>query len=137
MRQDREKIFQSIEHIEPPYGLLGSILARISEAQRRNARTRLAFWSAGALVALGALVPVLRYAGQEFSQSGFYDYFSLLFSDGSMLLANSWKELALSLAESLPLMGVTLVLATFFVLLGLIRLIGRDMQTAFLSTQLR
>ncbi|MBI3442288.1 MAG: hypothetical protein HY007_00765 [Candidatus Sungbacteria bacterium] len=127
----------NLSHVEPPHRLLGSILAHISREQRRHARMRLAVWTSGMAGAGAALAPAVRYAGQEFSRSGFYEYFSLLFSDGGVLLLNSWREFALLLAESLPLMSVTLVLAAVFVLLGSIRLMARDGRIAFLSVQLR
>lgn len=129
--------FWNLSQIDPPHGLLKSILGRILREQRQHARVRLAVWVSGVLGAGAGLVPAMRYAGQEFSQSGFYAYVSLLFSDGSVVVLNSWKEFGLLLAESLPLMGVTLVLATLLVLLGSIRLMARDMKTAFLSVQLR
>ena len=137
MQENAKTIFHNLTELEPPQRLLGGIVMRIILERQRHAWVRVMVWTAGTMGALAGLVPAFHYAGQELAQSGFYQYLSLLFSDGGVLLANSWREFALSLAESLPLMGITFVLAALFVLLGSIRLIARDMKTAFLSVQLR
>ena len=136
MQKNHGEMFRNLAHVEPPRGLAESIVARIMRERRRGAQMRIFFLAASACVSCAVFVPALQEAGREFSQSGFYQYFSLAFSDGSALFA-SWKEFSLLLAESLPLMGITLVLAALFVLLASIRLMARDMRVAFLLPRFR
>ena len=130
MRKGYEMVFRHLAHTEVPRTLLGSIMLRITRERQSCARRRVVFLTFSALGACAALVPALRYVGQELSQSGFYEYFSLAFSDGEILLA-SWKEFALLLAESLPLMGITLVFVALFALFASLRYIARDWIPAF------
>lgn len=104
------------ENIEPPERLYNQILARIKREKRRIARIRLAFFGVVATASLVFIIPSFQYVAQEFAQSGFYKYLFLLFSDGGIVLA-SWRELALSLAESLPATEITIFLATVFAFL--------------------
>lgn len=135
MYNNYEKIFQKLGQIEVPEGLGGKIMAKIEAQKIRSAKTRFVFLAITAVASVFAAVPALQYAAREFYQSGFYQYFSLLFSDGGAVMA-SWKEFALSLAESLPLLGATVFLSIVFILLGSIRLAVKNMKTAFLTVNL-
>jgi hypothetical protein len=113
--------------INPPEGLTGAILWRIEAERRRVARFR--FISMGAVAGLSAtaMVPMAQYTMAEFYQSGFYQYSSLLLSDGGSILTY-WREFTITLAESAPLLGITLSLALVFVLVG-------SLQSAFNNRQ--
>jgi hypothetical protein len=91
-----------------PSGLPGKIVVRITVVRRRRARLNALAFGAGSAVSLGCL----SYAGLSFADnlaySGFGDYLSLA-TDGATLAA--WKELAWSLAESVPLAGSMTLLA--------------------------
>lgn len=104
------------ENIEPPERLYLGILARIEREKRRIARIRLAFFGIVAGASLASIIPSFQYVMREFAQSGFYEYLSLLFSDSGAVLA-SWREFALSLAESLPITEITIFLVMVFVFL--------------------
>ncbi len=121
--------------IEPPERLCGNILGQIKLEERRTARLRLFFVGSVFLASFAALIPAFQYFIREFYQSGSYQYLSLLFSDGGAVLSY-WKEFTLSIAESLPVLGITAVLATIFVFLGSLRLAIRDLKTAFLLVKL-
>lgn len=116
MSDNYKKLFQNLEQIEPSQKLRAGVLARIDFEKRRSARIRLAFFGAVAVTSLVAIIPSFQYVAREFSQSGFYQYLSLLFSDSGFILA-SWKEFSASLVESLPLFEITIFLATVFTLL--------------------
>lgn len=104
------------ENIDPPERLYLSILARIGSEKRRLALIRLAFFGVVAVASLVVVIPSFQYVAREFAQSGFYEYLFLIFSDSGVVLA-SWKEFALSLAESLPITEITIFLVTVFVFL--------------------
>jgi len=75
------------------------------------------------------LIPAFEMLLNNLAQSGFSEYFSLIFSDGGSMLTY-WKELSFSLAESLPVMSIILTLSTLFVcflsLRYLIKQIGKN-----------
>lgn len=107
--------------IEPPKELYHRILTQITLAKRRRVRIRLSLLSVTIAGSAVALIPAAQYTVKEFAQSGFYQYLLLAFSD-SGTLALYWREYMFTLVESLPLIGVTLVLSGIFVLLGSLKL---------------
>jgi hypothetical protein len=72
-----------------------------------------AFTSLG-LASLAGLIPAFKILSTDLGQSGFYEYFSLIFSDGGSIVS-FWKELVFSIAESLPVMSIVLSLCLMFV----------------------
>ena len=129
MRDAYEQLFKSLRSLEPPEALLAKILIRIAREQRRSARIRVAFVGSAALLSGALLVPAFQYAAQEWYESGFYQYLSLLFSDGGAALA-SWQEFSQSLAESLPVSGITFVLMSVFALLISLKFAAKNMKNA-------
>lgn len=128
-----EKLFQSLRHIEPPQELYGGIVARITREQRHRAIIRLFFLGFAVLLSFAALIPTFRYLSNDFYQSGSYQYLSLIFSDGGMLISY-WKEFMLSIAESLPIISIAAFLSILFIMLGSLKLAAQNIKTAFLST---
>lgn len=120
--------------IEPSTRLLGKILSHIEDTKIRKARMHLFFTGLASLASFAAIFPALNYFTEEFSQSGFYGYLSLIFSDGGILIA-SWKEFSLALAESMPVLGTIAILSVVLVLLVSVQLALKNMKTAFLSIQ--
>lgn len=97
-----------MEPIKAPGHLLPSILARIEELRQRRARLHTLMLGFASIATGAALVPAWNYASQELYTSGFFDYWSLLFSDHSVVFS-VWKEFALLLIESLPSIAVLLL----------------------------
>ena len=121
-----------LEETEPPQGLYTDICLRLAQLRRRRARVRLARQSVLSFLFGLALVPLAQYAGQEFYLSGFYEYASLLFSDGR-LLASSWHEIVFSLVEALPSPALLLLLGATVALLWSLRRAVATSRTAFSS----
>ena len=117
MEKNWKKLFAGLTEQDPSQGLVGVIFSRILEKERSSTRLRFGFYLSVAGLSCLALVPALRYAGQELSQSGFFDYLSLAFSDGGTVFAY-WREFVLSLAESAPVFGIAIVLSVLFTALG-------------------
>jgi len=130
VRKDFEKLFKNLNRLEPPQFLMGNILAAIEIKKRRAARLRLALFGSFALASLTALIPAVQYFIAEISQSGFYQYFSLLFSDWNLVITY-WNDFVLSLAEALPVLAITSVLSAVFVFLGSLRLAVNQIKFAF------
>jgi hypothetical protein len=129
MRDKYEQLFQNLPVLEPPRGLARDVLFRIELAQRRSARIRLICTGIIACVSFIVLIPMLRYVIQGFSQSGFYEYISIIFYDGG-LLVSYWKEILLSLIDSVPYLGITGVFLSVLVLLWSFGHVIRNMKNA-------
>ena len=114
MEKNWKKLFAGLASQAPSRGFTDLIFSRILEKERRSARLRFGFYLSIAGLSCLALVPALRYASQELSQSSFFDYLSLAFSDGGTVLAY-WREFVLSLAESAPVFGIAMVLLVLFI----------------------
>jgi hypothetical protein len=132
--ENHNRIFANLEQKMPPKGLETAIFARILREKRQGARIRLFWTSASAALSFAAIIPAVKFLITQFVQSGFYQYISLVFSDSSVILS-VWKELALSLAESFPVMETALVLTLVLIVLGSVRYIVRDSKL-LLRTQL-
>src|SRR3989344_3162636 len=116
--------------LEPPEWLYKNILARIGREKVRAARIRLAGLAGLAIISASALIPAYQYAAEEFYQSGFSQYLSVAFSDSSVALIY-WKEFALTLAESAPVLGAIILLSVIFTLLGSVTLTIKNARRAF------
>lgn len=106
--------------LDLPKGLRSNILLSIRKEERR--RARLYLFVATIVVpssVFGAWLSASLMV-QEFLSSSFYTYLSLLFSDTDIVLAY-WQQFALSLAESIPLIGVTVFLIALAALLVSLR----------------
>jgi hypothetical protein len=133
MQSNYKKLFLALRHQELPKKLYGDILTRIAQEQRRIERLHAAFLGAVTICSFIVLIPAFQFTLQELSQSGFTRYLSLLFSD-SAVVTTYWKEFALSLAESLPLFGITLLLVAIFTLFYSLILTIKHVQKLFTST---
>jgi hypothetical protein len=131
MRKDYEKLFSNIATPEPPAELLGHVTRRIQKERRRlENRWRWILLSVTAAGTLAALVPVLALLKTAFDESGFWQYFSLLFSDFDVVMA-SWQNFSASLLESLPITGLILLFAILLSGLNLLKFVGtRTMRMA-------
>ena len=108
-----------MEKILPPQDLKRNILLGITKEELRRAKVYFAITLTTLPVSLVTVFLSGRYLMNSFYESGFYDYFSLLFSGDSTVLAY-WKELAYSLAETMPIVGtiVFLIAFSFFIWSG-------------------
>jgi hypothetical protein len=128
--ENYKKLFANIEPILTPKGLNTAILTRIESEKKHTAKIRLWYTSFVSILSLIASVPAIQYFVTEFAKSGFYQYISLIFSDGGSMFLY-WKELLLSLAESIPVLSTIAVLAIILVLLESIKYIVKDTRIVF------
>ena len=131
MHTGYEKLFKSLTIVDPPKELHHRIVTRIAIIERQTMRIRLALFGIFSIASFGAIVLALQYTLQEFTRSGFYQYFSLLLSDGGTIFVY-WKEFAFLLAESLPVFGVILLLSSTVVFLFLLRYATKNIKTILL-----
>ena len=109
--KDVSTLFQSATTIEIPEGLEERVFLSIQNAQQREYAFRRTLWGSLSLASLAVLAFSSIYTVHAFAVSSFSNYFSLIFSDmGSISLW--WKDLGLSLVESLPVFGTLLLVGS-------------------------
>ncbi|MDE2213318.1 MAG: hypothetical protein KGJ34_02180 [Patescibacteria group bacterium] len=99
-----------------PRGLRERILYAVAGLKRRLALRRAIALTMIALISLLGFAEAALYASQELYLSGFGDFMQLMFTDTDVV-ASSWREIGLSLAESLPALPLALVCVSLLVFL--------------------
>ncbi len=110
MDHDLEKLFSSLRTPEPPADLTEKILARIARRERRILGIKIALSACVFGISTGISVAGYFDLMANLSQSGFFQIFSLAFSDFSAITAN-FPDFALSIAESFPVFTAALLLS--------------------------
>jgi hypothetical protein len=112
--------------IEPPVHLLQKIIARIEKEERLLVLKRRIFIFLTGLSGLTvALVYAFRLAQTTIINSGFSEYFSLIFSDPGVI-AQYWQNFFLTLLESFPVAETALFLFVVLMLLQVFKFLSRD-----------
>lgn len=122
---------REIGQFELPTELRGKILMRIGQEERHRAKIFLAASATTISLSVVGIIFSVQYMMEGFYQSSFYTYFSLLLSDPDIVLTY-WQEFTLSLAESLPLLGITVSLITVTILLLSIRVLANNLRQGLL-----
>lgn len=126
MHKDYEKLFSHLEPAEPPAGLFDRIILAIRREQELRNTKRLAFGFLVLLVISLALAPFsLSLLASQIQDSGMLHFVSAALSDIGAFFA-FWQDFGLAIAESLPIVGITvfvlnMILAVFTVRLFLHR----------------
>ncbi len=114
--QNYKKLFKNIEQKAVPENLQERILEHISVlSEKRNTAVQ-RVWSAISYTSIISCVGLAIYAIQDFSQSGFYQYFSLIFTD-SAIITSHLNEFILSLVNSIPFFTITMITLSIFIFL--------------------
>jgi len=113
MQNKLTKIFQKVKYESDP-NLAEGIWQMIVRRDQKMTRLKLWTFTSIGLISLAGLVPALKVLSNDLAQSGFSEYFSLIFSDSGLILSY-WKELIFSLAESLPVMSMIFTLSLLFI----------------------
>lgn len=91
-----------------------SIWLKISTLEARSIKIKFWSYTTSLVLSVVGFIPVLGILLRDLKSSGFYNYFSLLFTDTSAL-SLYWKELSLVIVESLPALSIMMSLALLFV----------------------
>lgn len=102
--------------IEPPNGLLEKILKRIQREQRILVIKRSFVFSVFLIASTVSFWPISNMLLSDFLKSGFFYFFSLLFSDFSIVMVH-WQSFAMMLLETLPAVSLALFLAVLLIFL--------------------
>jgi hypothetical protein len=118
----------NLKMIEVPEGLLRRVINRLNrERKLLTVKRRLAVFGVITLVSAGAFIPVWRLIESDFSNSGFWQFFSLLFSDWQAM-TTYWQSFSLSLLEALPAMSLIAGLALLLVFLESLKFLVKNLK---------
>jgi len=110
MNTNYEKLFATLTSPEPPVGLTEKILLRISRHERNILCSKIAVSACVFGVSVGVAVAGYINLMASLSRSGFFQIFSLMFSDFSSMVVN-FPDFAFSIMESFPIFTTALLLA--------------------------
>jgi hypothetical protein len=131
MNHGFEKIFKSMDPLEPPAGLLGKILKRIQEEKTAlSIKRRLILFSLGLAASLVGIVASFNMFSSGAAASGFSSFLSLTFSDFQSVLA-SWQNYTYTLLETVPVFSLAALLFAVFAFLEFLKYIARDAKSIF------
>ena len=111
--------------IQLPKGLLERILKRIHREERLLVFRKVVIFSVMMVGSLVGFVPSLKMLLADFSQSGFINFFSLIFSDFTVV-RTYWQSFAMILLETLPALSLVLFLGVLLILLQSIKSLTRN-----------
>lgn len=122
MRKDYEKLFTHLTPPEPPAGLFDRIILAIRREQELRNTKRLVFGFLALLLVSLTTVPFswTLVAGQM-QDSGVIQFVQVALSDISTFFA-SWQDFSLAIAESLPVMGITIFMINMILAVFTLRL---------------
>lgn len=97
--------------IEPKEYLKSSIISAIKREETKRTIYKIAFSSLTSMISVFIATVSVFNIIKDAHQSGLSEYLSLIFSDG-VLLASYWQTYVMSVAESLPIIPITIVVAS-------------------------
>ena len=113
--------------MELPTGLLENILNRIHHEERVLVLRKIVLFSTTLAGSIAGFVPTFKMLVSDVAQSGFLHFFSLIFSDFSMVAAY-WQSFALTLLETMPAISLVLLLAILAIFLQSLRSLNRNLK---------
>jgi accessory gene regulator protein AgrB len=94
----------TLSPINPPDDLVAKVISCIHKKSLQKVKVRFGVLVAIAVASLSSCIALSIGLWHSIVQTGFYDYLSLVLSDTSAL-GSFWKQLLVSLAESLPMLS--------------------------------
>ena len=107
--------------------LLEKVLKRVHREERIYAIKRITIFSITLTTSIIAFIPSLNILLADFSETGFINFFNLLFSDFSVVLTY-WKSFTLVLLETLPALSLALFLAVIVTFLQSIKSLTKNIK---------
>ena len=115
---------------QPSEKLRESVILSIRKSEYRRARFFLAISTVTFSASIVGFVIATQYLLQAFFGSEFYSYATLVFSDPNMAVV-FWKDITLSLVESLPVAALALSLVALVAVLASARVMAFNIKAAF------
>jgi hypothetical protein len=96
-------------------GLEQEIIGKIHKLEKRKLLYKQVVYGLVSILSLLSIVPAVIYIINSFSTSSAYEYVSLIFTNIEIL--SYWKELSLSILESIPFLGLAIGLGVLGIFL--------------------
>jgi hypothetical protein len=127
-----QRLLLSLPHLTPSEGIPLHVFSRIAESQKKTARIRFVSFTLISFASFTSLIPLTSFALGELSESEFYQYLSIIFTDRDILFF-AWKDSILGLIESIPLTGITVSLVAVFIFLYSVNLAAKSTHGSLLT----
>ena len=98
-KDNYQKLMGGLQDESAPSGLYRAVILHLASEQKRVGKKKFALAGLALLVSIGAAVSAVLVLAGSLSESGFWKFVSLAFSDGDMMLTY-WRQFAMSLLES-------------------------------------
>lgn len=122
------KEFFKVSQVEPEQNLFERIVSRIKlEEKFVYVKSKLIFFSCGVVASLVAFILSAISTHTEIIKSGFSNFFSLIFSDFQVVMAN-WQSFGISLIETLPIVNVVILLVTASIFILLLKVFSKSLK---------
>ena len=132
MNKEFGKIFKKYTYQSEP-DLSISIWNKIIKREKKIAKIKLLVFSFLGLTSFLSSIPVIKILLNDLSKSGFYDYLSVLFS-GNGIFISYWKEISLSITESLPSASIFYAFTLIFIFILSLRFVVKQIISGQLLT---
>jgi len=122
MRKDYEKLFAHLEPPEPSVGLSDRIILAIRREQELRNTKRLAFGFLALLgISLSSMPFSWRFFAGQMAESGVLQFLSIAINNLGTFLT-LWPDSIMAIAESLPVMGITVFIVNTILAVFTLRL---------------
>jgi hypothetical protein len=128
MSKNYQNLFSLMTQPDLPRDLLANVMDQIHrQRQVAKTRNRLIVFSLGLVGSVAAFIPMIKSLIVGLNNSGFFQFFSLLFTDSKTVLAY-WDNFLLTLLESLPILSLIAVLAIVLIFLESLKNFFHDLK---------
>ena len=108
MYRQYKKLIERQLSVHDQNQIIGTVMARIEKARHREMQSRALIYGVFVIGAIALFKPAWDLFMSDAGKSGFFQYVSLITS-GGMIVLQTWKDLALSLTESFPVVEISLL----------------------------
>jgi len=112
MTSEFKRLLNKIEaqDIPIPKGFVDSVILKVNQKDSERSKVKTLGLGFVSMLSLIASIPIIYQVIASFTQSGIYNYLSLIFSDSDVIIVY-WKEILVTLAESVPTISIISLLA--------------------------
>lgn len=127
------KMFENLKEKMAPNGLSARIFVEIERRQAKSARIRFAVFLSVLTTSVALFIPVVTMLWNDLVDSGSTNFFSMMFTDFSVVMASGWN-FVLSLLENLPILSVVIFLSVIFTILLSLYFLQSDLKKVFYNS---
>jgi hypothetical protein len=127
MDKDYQNLFSYLKLLEAPDYLADNIILKMRIRQRVATNRRICFFSISTAFSIIALFFGFRSMQVNLINSGFWNFFSLIFSDFKIVVAYGWN-FVLTLLETLPVVNLIILFVIVFLFLESIKFLAKNIK---------